>query len=407
MFLWGNKFVTEIEITDQGRHRNGLHPTHERTVRLSGNGFFDSPEEQSIVKTKLVTKYFGAWTKVMLPHARNPQKRIAFVDLFSGPGKFEDGRDSTPLWILRNAIDNPQLCSHLVTFFNDKNKEYAEALQTAINALPGINKLKYQPVVKNDEIGTDVAAALRRLSLVPTLFFIDPWGYKGLSLDLIGSAIKSWGCDCIFFFNYNRINPGLNNPFVADLMNDLFGADRVEHIRHMIDGLPSDDRQLTIINELAEALRTVGGRFTLPFEFKSRHGERTSHYIIFVSKDFLGYHIMKDVMAGLSSDNGDVKSFQYVPVKSQQLSFLSDFAKPHSLPALKELILANCAGQERSVWSIYEQYSVDTPYTLRNFQDAMLNLETEGKLIVQGSSKGRKRNGNLTLGRDRIVSLPS
>ncbi len=37
---------------------------------MSTTQFFESPEQQSIIKTKLVAKYFGAWTKIMVPRAK-------------------------------------------------------------------------------------------------------------------------------------------------------------------------------------------------------------------------------------------------------------------------------------------------------------------------------------------------
>ena len=63
---------------------------------------------------------------------------------------------------------------------------------------------------------------------MPTFFFVDPWGYKGLSLRLINSVLKDWGCDCVFFFNYNRINMGLGNDAVEKHMDALFGKERGE-----------------------------------------------------------------------------------------------------------------------------------------------------------------------------------
>lgn len=157
-----------------------------------------------------------------------------------------------------------------------------------------------------------------------------------------------------------------------------------------------------------EALKSVGGRFVLPFEFKSPHGERTSHYLIFVSKHFLGYHIMKDVMAGLSSDDGEVRSFEYIPVKSPQLPLLFELSKPRSIASLKQALLQDCAGDARSVWEIYERLSVDTPYTLKNFRDALLALESEGKITVDTPAEKRpKRKGSLTLSEKRIVTFPA
>lgn len=64
--------------------------------------------------------------------------------------------------------------------------------------------------------------------LFPPSFFVDPWGYKGLSLKLVSAIIKDWGCDCVFFFNYNRVNMGVNNDSIKKHMISLFGEERLE-----------------------------------------------------------------------------------------------------------------------------------------------------------------------------------
>lgn len=374
---------------------------------MSSTGFFDTPEQQNIVKTELVIKYFKAWSDIMLAYAKGPSPRIAYVDLFSGPGVFSNGEPSTPLWIVNHAIANPRLCADLVIMFNDKDYEYAERLRDVINAVPEIENLAHQPQVSNTAVGSEMADILRSTRRVPTLFFIDPWGYKGLSLELIGSAIRNWGCDCIFFFNYNRVNPGISNPSVIGLMNDLFGPGRADRLRDKVRGQSSDGRQSIIINELAEALREVGGRFVLPFEFRSSYGQRTSHYIIFVSKNFLGYHLMKEVMSKLTSDEGEVRSFEYTPVKSPQLRLLFDLAAPFSITALKENLLGSFAGETLSARTVYERCSVDTPYTLKNVKDAIKELEADGEVTVDIPAEKRRRRGEVTLADGRSVTFRS
>lgn len=291
---------------------------------MRSSRFYESPDVQNTIKTKLVTEYFVAWTDVILPRLKRPDDRLAYIDLFAGPGRFEDGMASTPLRILEQAIKKPALCARLITMFNDKKPEFVAQLRTEIDALQGIDMLSQRPQVSHVTVGSQLVDMLHSFSRVPTLFFIDPWGYKGLSLDLIGQAIKNWGCDCIFFFNYNRINLGLGNPYVVDLMTDVFGVDRLDDLRAKVDVCSSDERQTIILETLTDALGAVGGRYVLPFEFESEHGKRPSHYIIFVSKEFRGYHIMKEVMARLSSDEGEVKSFKYVTMKSPQMRLFEE-----------------------------------------------------------------------------------
>jgi three-Cys-motif partner protein len=342
----------------------------------------------------------------MLPRLTRPGDRLAYIDLFAGPGRFEDGNPSTPLWILDHVIKNPALCQRLVTTFNDKEPEFAEQLQREIDALPGIEKLTHKPHVSCAAVGSQLVDMLRSHRLVPTLFFIDPWGYKGLSVDLIGQAIKSWGCDCIFFFNYNRINSGLDNPYVAELMTDLFGASRLEQLRAKVAGRTSDDRQTIIIDALTDDLGEVGGKYVLPFEFESEHGKRPSHYIIFVSKEFRGYHIMKEVMANLSSDDAEVKRFEYVPMKSPQIQLFAELGRAHSIAALKDLLAITCAGTTQTVERVYETNTVGTPYRLKHVKDAIIALESEGRVTVDKLAAKRVRLGKVTLGEDRLVTFP-
>jgi hypothetical protein len=245
------------------------------------------------------------------------------------------------------------------------------------------------------------------LNLVPTLFFVDPWGYKGLSLRLINSVLKDWACECIFFFNYNRINAGIGNPSVEPLMTQLFSPERFKKLRHDVESLSRRERETAIISAITEALKEVGGRYVLPFGIKSQHGERTSHYIIFVSKHVRGYLIMKDVMAKMSSGDGEVKNFEFVPVKSPQLRLL-DIDNPHSIGVLKVILLDQGAGKSMTVKDVYERYTVDTPYLLQHVQRALRELEAEGKVTIDiPADKRPKRKGEVTLAEQRIVTFPA
>jgi three-Cys-motif partner protein len=95
--------------------------------------FFEESLEQSQVKARIVQKYFWAWAKVIMPHASGG--RIAYLDLFAGPGRYQDGAASTPLLILQEAIKNPKMSQMLVTEFNDRDANNSQSLETAIKAL--------------------------------------------------------------------------------------------------------------------------------------------------------------------------------------------------------------------------------------------------------------------------------
>ena len=358
---------------------------------MANNSFFNEQTEQSLVKSTIISKYFNAWANVIISTLkRNPQfpsKKIAYIDLFAGPGRYGDGTMSTPIKILNTAIENPDIGERLVTLFNDKDKENSQSLEKAINEIPGIDKLKHKPQVKNEEVGKNIVKMFERMSLVPTLFFVDPWGYKGLSLRLVNSVLKDWGCDCLFFFNYNRINMGLSNSMVKDHIDALFGINRADKLRLTLGRLEPYERELVIVEELCQAIKSYGNRFTLPFAFKDARGNRTSHHLIFVSKSFRGYEIMKDIMARESScQTQGVPSFEYNPADFlPEQTLLFQLSRP--LEDLKDMLLKIFSGQTLKMIEIYTIHNVDTPYIKKNYKNVLWELEEEGKITASNHRK--------------------
>ena len=152
--------------------------------------------------------------------------------------------------ILETAIADPEMCERLVTIFNDVDPANAEILTKEINDIPGIRSLKYRPQIQAEQVGEKIVQMFEKQNLIPTFFFVDPWGYKGLSLGLINSVVKNWGCDFIFFFNYNRINMGLHNEAVEQHIDVLFGEERAATLREMLAGLPPEERETAIVEAL-------------------------------------------------------------------------------------------------------------------------------------------------------------
>ena len=360
---------------------------------MSTGTFFDDQKEQSFVKSTIVSKYFWAWAKVIISVQNRydkPDNRIAYIDLFAGPGRYEDNTKSTPLLVLEKAIEDPQMAERLVTFFNDRDPKNIQVLNKAVHELPGITKLKHQPVIKNIEIGSAIAEQFKQMRLVPTLLFVDPWGYKGLSLNLIDSVLKNWGCDCVFFFNYNRISMGLNNEKVKEHMNALFGEKRANELRTKLLSLSPHVRELTIVEELGQAFQNMGYDFVLPFRFKNDEGTRTSHHLIFISKEFRGYDIMKGIMASASSSSTQgVASFEYNP-PDKRMPLLFELARP--IDDLAEMLLHDFSNQTASVIEIYKQHSIGKPYILKNYKETLKRLESEGKITANPPAASRKKD---------------
>lgn len=355
--------------------------------------FFQEQREQSLIKARIVSKYFSAWASVILAtqkkYPQHPQN-MAYIDLFAGPGRYDNQSKSTPLLVLETILANSDLTSRMITLFNDKDPSNIESLKTAINQLDGIKKLRFAPEFYNEEVGDRIANMFSSVNIVPTFFFVDPWGYKGLSLNLVMSIIKDWGCDCVFFFNYNRINMGVNNDGIKQHMTSLFGDNQLDIIRQKCENKSSKEREAIVVQALCDGLRNNGSQYVLPFRFKNDEGTRTSHHLIFISKNFRGYDIMKEIMYNESSDNiGGVANFEYNPrdVHYKQGSLLDMLSRP--LDDLHGMLLHQYAGRTIDFMALYQEHSVDRPYIKKNYKEVFKILYNTGKIKAINSRTGK------------------
>lgn len=356
--------------------------------------FFDERSDESEVKARIINKYFNTWATIVPAAAqRFGQQKVMYMDLYAGPGRYRDGAASTPLLVLEKAIADPRLSQMLEALFNDADGDHSSTLQTEIAKIKGIETLKYPPKVYCSQIGKDTEEMFSKVKLQPSFTFLDPFGYKGLSLKLVNAVVKDWGCDCVFFFNYNRINAGISNTVVEEHMNSLFGEARADTLREQIKGKGPEKRELLILENMSQALKEMGGRYVLPFRFKKEG--RTSHYLIFVTKAKVGYKIMKEIMAGESSTRDEgVPSFAYSPAEADT-PLLFSLSQP--IAALQQSLLNAFGGKTMNINEICEAHNVDTPYILPNYRDALRQLEELGVIHTEPAAADRpKRQGVVT-----------
>ncbi len=360
--------------------------------------FFEERGDQSAVKAQIVQKYFDAWAKIILPSAkRYGEGKIAYIDLYAGPGRYRDGAASTPLLVLQKAIDNPSIGASLVSLFNDIDQNKTQTLQAEINSLPGIGNLRYPPTVNCNPVDKDAEEYFSTTKLIPSFTFLDPFGYTCLSLKLVNGVIKDWGCDCVFFFNYNRISLGISNPMVQSHMAALFGETRAAELKVRVEGVKPALREQMILEDLTQAIKDMGGRFVLPFRFRNDKG-RLTHHLIFVSKSFKGYEVMKQIMASASSttDQG-VSSFDYSPA-DETMPLLFELTRP--LDDLENMLKTEYAGKVASMIDIYESHSVGRRYLSKNYKDVLKKMEEAGEIIVSDPDRKTRRRGSFP---DRLL----
>jgi len=338
--------------------------------------FFDYPRESSRIKQKVVVDYFLAWTNVL---ARD--RIVGYADLFAGPGQYKNGEKSIPILITERVIQDERLRTWVKLWFNEGDPEYASELKQNVLALPGLDSLRYRPAFTGKIV--DKSLAKDGFS-IPTLVFADPCGYKGLSLRLMADALQGFGSDCLFFFNYRRVNMKLSYPVMDESIDEFFEPDRAKALRREIEGLRPRAREDAVLNAIRAAIREARG-IPFVFAFRSREGGGTSHHLVFASKSKKGAGIMRRIMNACSSEVIDgVGSWDFDPKDSE----------PTTLPLFSPLqdvcdrLLEVFAGRTLTFSQLLDE-EVQIQYTDTNYRDAVLRLEAESRIEVDPPAQQR------------------
>lgn len=366
---------------------------------MNSNFNFKEQLEQSAIKTEIVSKYFKAWAHIMA----NRAPKIAYIDLFAGPGIYDDGTKSTPIIITEAVLHNPKFYSRVLLYFNEKDEQRYKQLKENINSISGIEKLKYSPYFHNITITYSTPNDFMK-EKIPSFCFFDPAGYKGLSLDLIYAFGKDHGTDIIFFFNFNEINRGINNPKVKNDMEQIFGKQHYTALCQKLENQHGQNRESIIVNEMAEAIKSKGIQHVLPFRFKFINKERTSHYIIFCSKNITAYMIMKDIMYSVSEkDFNGIGRFEFIPScdksNAQQLSIIDFFNTPFN--EFKQHLLTTYTKKTMSVQNLIRTDSPYTRFVASQYKDILKQLENDK--IIFCSPENRRKN---TMGDKVLITFP-
>ena len=366
--------------------------------------FFSDQTEQSATKAHIVSSYFTAWSRVI----KKWDCKMAYIDLFCGPGRYGDNKPSAPLQIIQSTLNDPILVGKMMFLFNDYDQANLASLQKEIAAIDIDKKLK-NINYSSETMDLETHSRLHIPRNVPVLSFVDPFGYKGLTRELINKLITNNGSDCIFFFNYNRINMALssNTKFDEHLIG-IFGEDRTRSLKAELAPLSPSQREPIVINSLIEALIEDKGNYVLPFKFYSTETLRTSHFIVFVTKNPVACKIMKQIMYSNSAKDSDgVATFSFEDSRnfSDCYSQLSLFDGP--IKTLEHTMISKYHGCTVTVQQLCDEVDCDftNQFVAKNVTDVLKRMELDGTISVIDGRKVKIRAGVLTMPKNAVIQF--
>jgi hypothetical protein len=206
------------------------------------------------------------------------------------------------------------------------------------------------------------------------------------------------------FFPFNRINAALTNKKVSQRVDALFTKERAERLRGLTSGANTEERERLVIEEFAEALRDNGYEWIIPYVFEDEVKDRTSHYLIFMSKNPFGYRIMKEIMYKASENrNQGVARFGHVRSVSKRRTPLLELMN-HPLDDLGDELSELLAGQSmtmKRVWERHQDILKLNPFVPKNYKDVLNQLDEQERIAT---SKPDRKKG--TFADDIIVTFP-
>jgi three-Cys-motif partner protein len=152
--------------------------------------FFREYRDHTLLKLGVLRAYLSRWARILLQSGR--QRRVWFVDGFAGKGQDDKGNEGSPLIACRIAAaveaDFDAGSREVRVIAVEASRAHATALR---NAIDGFGPAQGHSVpIHHGELGDHVDEILLLTENEPTLYFLDPFGVKGLRADLLPLLLR-------------------------------------------------------------------------------------------------------------------------------------------------------------------------------------------------------------------------
>lgn len=350
---------------------------------ISLSDFFKEKRSASEIKSEILNEYFKAWAAILLKGQRFKKiENLIYVDLFSGPGLYEDGKPSTPIKILNSIYQSKgqhiDYDISVKTFFNDKSTKLANDLNSNIENLSYYNELTHKPVIANETASQKMLEQYLQ-SANPSLTFIDPLGYN-YTQNMLLYSVKNWGSDLFMLFNFNRIRAAIRNERVRENMQSIFST-YLDEITEFYKKEETPRKREEFIIKTFEKIFAEKGYFILKFRINFPNKNQTSHYLFFISKHHLAITRAKEIMTKYSDVQEDGVPLFGANLNQDPLFFPS--LCEYSIIKLSEIILDSKAlFNNKTIEGIYKEHNYHTNYVKQNYKDAIEILINNNKITL-------------------------
>lgn len=339
--------------------------------------------EHTKVKHILLEKYLSAWIPILGKY--NP--KICYFDGFAGRGEYIDGSLGSPLIALKVADRQSQYFGKVICFFIEKNKDNFENLEKVLEREKSNIKTwqKIEIIKENDEFANVTEGIFEYLGekksiLVPSFFFVDPFGFGGIPFETIKTILSNPKTEVFFTFMVRDITRFITHEKLYETFSGLFGNNKWKDI---LDS-SKENVELALRDLYRENLHTEADvKYTLAFRVSTSEKVQTLYYLIHASNNLKGHSIMKNIMFNQSA----VGNFAYLGPKDLAAKHQTKLFDINNIDDLKKHLVERFKGRAVEYAKIQEEvcepWYFEPPYIDKHYREALKELEKENKIKVE------------------------
>jgi three-Cys-motif partner protein len=324
-------------------------------------------------KHAILSRYLQSWTPIL---AQGGFPKVAYLDGFAGPGKYEGGEDGSPIIALKAALDHgARITGQVIFVFVEEKQDRAEFLRQLVQSM----SLPKNFVVRIDGGKTfeQAFADFRRIHadrnrrLPPTFAFIDPFGWTGAPFSVVQSILGQPSCEVFVTFMYEEINRFIGLPDQEAIFFDVFFG--THEWRSGINLVKPGERNRFLHDLYLRQLRqAASAKYVRSFQMRNAAGV-TDYYLFYATNSPVGLKKMKEAMWKVD-ESGE---FMFSDATDPNQMVL--FSKSPRFDDLERRIISRFAGQEASVGEVEEFVLAETAFRETHYKRQVLKELEEAK----------------------------
>lgn len=330
-------------------------------------------EPHTEAKLIILKKYLDAW----LPIMTSQNRRVVYIDGFAGPGEYENGKDGSPIIALKSFIQyKDRIESEIVMTFIESDSSRCDNLKRKLTQL-SIPK-NFSIEIVNDEFVNIVDERLKKMNsealrLAPSFVFIDPFGFKGIPIEIVRRIMEHKKCEVLINFMYEDINRFLANKRLWNHFEKIFGTEKWKRVIALKN---PQERNISLHDLYKGQLKNECNiNHVYSFRMKNKRN-KTDYYLFFGTNHSLGLAKMKEAMWQVDpTGNFEFSDVTYNPNQPTL------FSEEVDLKPLMSDLLNRFKNKKICIKNLIEYVITQTPYLKKHLKTCLRELERNGSQI--------------------------